>query len=315
MATKSQMGERQPKAGKLWLKWVRIGVGLLVGLPVALLGFYLSLNRTNGKLTSGGERRAYLLYVPPTYDPATPTPLVISIHGFAEWPAHQMQISHWNDLADEYGFLVVYPSGTGLPWRWRIGGPAPSPDVTFISDLIDHLAETYTIDLNRVYANGLSNGGGMSYVLACQLSDRITAVGSVSGAYLLPLAQCNPTRTVPVIAFHGTDDPIVPFTGGPSGSFDYDFPVIPDWMAQWAARNACESPPLDLPAQGSVTGVHYARCGDDTTFTFYTIHGGGHSWPGGDAMPEAIVGHTTQDVNATRLMWEFFQQYTLEPAL
>ncbi len=302
---------RKPHPKRRWLKWIGIGLGLLVGIPAAFLGFYVSLNRTNGRLVSGGERRAYLLYIPPGYDPATPAPLVISIHGFAEWPAHQMQVSGWNELADEYGFLVVYPSGAGLPWRWRAGGPGTSPDVVFISDLIDRLAGQYNIDLSRVYANGLSNGGGMSYLLACKLSERIAAIGSVAGAYLLPLEQCNPARTVPMIVFHGTDDPIVPFTGGPSEAFDHNFPVIPEWVAGWADRNACREPPLDLPVQGDVSGIHYAHCADGAACMFYTIHGGGHSWPGGGSLPQFIVGSTNHDIRATRLMWKFFQQYTL----
>ena len=301
---------KRPFPTKRWLKWLGIGLGLLTGLPVALLGFYVSLNRTNGRLVSAGERRAYLLYVPPAYHPTVPSPLVISLHGFAEWPAHQMQISGWNELADEFGFLVVYPSGTGLPWRWRTQGPE-SPDVAFISDLIDHLADRYNLDRNRVYVNGLSNGGGMSYLLACTLSERIAAVGSVAGAYLLPLERCNPARVVPVIAFHGTADPIVPFDGGPSAAFDYDFPVIPTWMTAWAARNGCAEPPLALPARGDVTGIHYPRCRDGAAFTFYTVHNGGHSWPGGGSLPQFIVGSTNRDIRATRLMWEFFRQYTL----
>ena len=115
-------------------------------------------------------------------------------------------------------FLVVYPEGTGFPRRWRAGGwPGdPMADVVFISDLIDTLSAEYNIDPARIYANGLSNGGGMSFLLGCALSDRIAAIGGVAGAYALPLEDCLPSRPVPMIIFHGTVDAIVPYLGGPS---------------------------------------------------------------------------------------------------
>ena len=286
---------------------------LVVGLPLALAalvaGVFKFANRTNGTLISSGERRHYLLYVPESYKPGEPTPLVISFHGFAEWPAHQRDISRWNDLADEQGFIVVYPMGTRFPLRWRTRG-APSIhadrklDVTFISELIDVLAARYNIDPDRIYANGLSNGGGMTVALACDLAERIAAFGSVSGAYLLPWDACTPSRPVPAIIFHGTADRIVPFEGGPSRAFDIPFPAIPQWVEVLAQRNGCDAAPQSLPARGDVHGVAYAGC--DADVVFYTIDGGGHAWPGGGSMPRAIVGHITQDIDATRVMWEFF---------
>jgi polyhydroxybutyrate depolymerase len=293
---------------------VILGLLMLGALIIAVL--FSWLDETNGKIVSSGQDRTYLLFVPTTYDPSTPTPLVISIHGFAEWPAHQMQISGWNDLADEYGFIVVYPSGTGFPRRWRASGQAgdsgdPMVDVFFISELIDELGRQYNIDPARVYANGLSNGGGLSYVLGCTLSDRIAAVGSVSGAYVYPLDECNPSRPVPMIAFHGTGDPIVPYQGGPSRDSGISFPVIPDWMAARAELNACDGSPAELPASGEASGIRYSGCAQEADVVLYTIHGGGHAWPGGEPMPAWIVGYTTQDINATRVMWEFFRRFSI----
>ncbi len=296
---------------------IRIAL-ILLSLPVALVlmgaGAFFIANHTNGTLESSGVRRSYLLYVPDRYDPTVPAPLVISLHGFAEWPAHQMQVSGWNRLADQYGFIVVYPSGTSFPMRWRASGgagniPDPMVDVTFVSDLIDRLQKDYSIDPTRIYANGLSNGGGMSFLLSCALSERIAAIGSVSGAFLLPWAECNPARQVPVILFHGTSDRIVPYQGGPSKSFDVPFPAIPEWVDALAVRNGCGDSPRALPPSGDVSGIEYTDC--DADVQFYTIAGGGHSWPGGEPMPEYIVGYTSQDVNATRLMWDFFQQHPL----
>lgn len=289
-----------------------LGFGVLGALLLALA--WALINQSDGGIVSGGQRRSYLLHVPASYDPATPAPLVISIHGFAEWPAHQMQISRWNDLADRHGFIVVYPAGTGFPRRWRAGGGTAVDDladVTFIADLIDDLAARYTIDRTRIYANGLSNGGGMSYRLACQLADRIAAVGSVSGAYLFPASDCLPSRPVPFIAFHGTKDPIVPYEGGPSASFDIPFPVVPEWIAGYAERSRCDATPAPLPERGEVSGVEYIGCRDDADVIFYTIAGGGHAWPGSAPLPRFIVGQTSQDIDATAVMWAFFSQHRL----
>ena len=297
----------------------------LIGIPLALLGLAVLLaliaaiaywlsNHTNGTIVSSGRKRSYLLYVPKTYDPATPAPLVISIHGYGEWPAHQMQISRWNSLADQYGFIVVYPSGTGFPKRWRTRGAADSEtdpllDVTFISDLIDKLEGGYNLDPARIYANGLSNGGGMSFVLSCKLSERIAAIGTVSGAYLFAWDEYRPVRPVPVIVFHGTADAVVPYQGGPSRAFNLPFPFIPEWVAALAHHNGCSGTPQEIPARGAVSGIRYNNCTAD--IVFYTIAGGGHAWPGGEPMPKFIVGHTTQDIDATRVMWDFFQQHPL----
>ena len=293
---------------------------IILGLPVILLLVvaiaFLLVNRTNGTLVSSGEKRSYLLYVPNGYDSATPTPLVISMHGFAEWPAHQMQISHWNELAEQYGFIVVYPSGTRFPLHWRVSGRPgsdtdPMLDVIFISDLIDKLESEYNIDPARIYANGLSNGGGMSFALSCKLSERIAAIGSVAGAYLLPWEECRPARVVPAIIFHGTADHVVPYRGGPSRSFDIPFPDISEWVASLAQHNECNSTPQEIPPSGEVSGIQFTDCASHADVVFYTIAGGGHSWPGGKHMPEFIVGYTTRDIDATRAMWSFFQGHPL----
>jgi len=302
---------------KIFIRLFLIILSIPVLLVVVVGAAFMISNRTNGTLTSGGEQRRYLLYVPDSYDPSTPAPLVISIHGFAEWPAHQQQISRWNDLADENGFLVVYPMGTSFPLRWRVSSePGTSPDleqdVAFISDLIDYLEGQYNLDPARIYANGLSNGGGMTFVLACKLSERIAAIGSVAGAQLLPWDECTPSRPVPAIVFHGNADPIVPFEGGPSRSFDIPFPRVDEWVQTLAERNGCGSEPQSLPAAGDANGMHYTGCEQDADVIYYTIDGGGHTWPGGDPLPEWITGYTTGDIDATRLMWDFFQQHPLE---
>jgi polyhydroxybutyrate depolymerase len=289
--------------------WSLLGFSAFSALVLVLFSAWTG--RADGTIMSGGERRAYLLHVPASYDPAKPVPLVISIHGFAEWPAHLRDISRWNDLADRHGFIVAYPAGTGFPRRWRATGAASggNQDVTFIADLLDQLAARYSVDLGRIYINGFSNGGGITYLLTCQLADRIAAAGSVAGAYSLPSDACQPARAVPFIAFHGTADPIVPYAGGTSGQFH--LPVVPDWIAGWAERSGCNPTPTPLPASGPVSGLRHTGCQDGAEVVFYSIEGGGHAWPGSTPLPRFIVGHTPQEPDATEVMWAFFSRHRL----
>ena len=165
-----------------------------ISLPAVLVlmdavSFYAS-NRSNGAIVSSGQQREYHLYVPRSYNRALPTPLVISMHGAGGWPVQQMELSGWNRLAEREGFIVVYPAGVGGggPRVWHMDrGAGLTADIRFISELIDTLRASYNIDSTRVYANGLSNGGGMAFVLSCTLSDRIAAVGMVAAAQLRPI--------------------------------------------------------------------------------------------------------------------------------
>ena len=291
---------------------------ILISLPLLLalveaVSFHVR-NRNNGSIVSSGERREYLLYVPKSYDSTTPTPLVISMHGLEGWPVLQRDLSGWNRLAESRGFIVAYPSGlegTG-PRMWRVRrGAGLEEDVRFISDLIDGLEKAYNIDPTRIYANGLSNGGGMAFVLSCTLSDRIAAVGMVAAAQTLPWSWCTDRRPVPMIAFHGTADSIVPYEGGSSWIGPTSFPDVPEWAANWARRNRCGPEPIESAVAPDVTRREYTKCSDDAAVVLYTIRGGGHTWPGGEPLPEWFAGPTSHSVDATRQMWAFFQEYRI----
>jgi polyhydroxybutyrate depolymerase len=292
-----------------------ISLPLLVVLVEAVS--YHVRNRNNGSIVSSGEKREYLLYVPKSYDSTTPTPLVISMHGGAGWPAMQRDVSKWNRLAEHNEFIVVYPAGVRLggtgPRAWRLmDRPTDlTKDVRFISDLIDELEKAYNIDPARIYANGLSNGGGMAFVLSCTLSDQIAAVGMVGAAQMLPWSWCTDRRPVPMISFHGTADSAVPYEGGKSWVWDGSFPDVLEWTASWARRNRCGPDPVELPVAVDVTRREYTDCADDAAVVLFTIHGGGHTWPGGIPFPEWILGPTSESVDATRQMWVFFQEHRL----
>ena len=296
---------------KTVLRIIAIFFIAVITLVLAALALYVLSNRTNGQLTSSGERRRYLLYVPENYHPERPTPLVINIHGLVQWPANQMRVSQWNQLADQHGFIVVYPSGTGIPLRWRVADE-PDKEVAFFSDLISVLGQEYNIDPSRVYANGLSNGGGMSLLLACRLPDQIAAVGAVAGAFHGTCEDPAQARPVPAIFFHGEEDRIVPFEGGIYERTGMPFPNIPEFVAAYAQGNGCQPQPATLTETATVTGIRYSGCDQDADVVFYAIADGGHTWPGGSPLPEWIAGKTSQEIDASALMWAFFQEFVLE---
>ena len=172
----------------------------------------------NKTVISSGMTRQYILYVPSSYNISKQMPLIFVFHGYSGTPEFMLDYTDMADLADTYDFIVAVPKGTGS-WNalsWNAGsccGYASSynvDDVTFVSDMIDMISSEYCIDPARIFATGLSNGGMMSYRLACELSDRIAAVAPVAGD--IRLAECNPPRPVPGIAFHGTADAVIPYS-------------------------------------------------------------------------------------------------------
>ncbi len=262
-------------------------------------------------ITSAELERDFLLYIPAAYD--LPLPLVISFHGFAASGLEQQENTEFNRIADENGFIVAYPQGTGFPRRWYGGlsnfaNQTDARDVTFTADVIAALADC--IDPARVYANGFSAGGGMSHRLACQLSEQITAIGTVSGAYSQLDGGCQPERAVPVISLHGTDDPVVPFTGT---NIENGLPDINDWARGWAERNNCTPDTvIDDDSTDTIEILRYTDCDDEAEVILYSIIGGGHTWPGNVPQgPSFLLGSTNDEIIAGEVMWQFFREYAL----
>lgn len=293
-----------------------ITVIALICLPAAIAAVealrYFVANRPTHTIVSSGLTRDYTLHVPSGYDGSKPTPLVISMHGASLWGAAQQALSQWDRVADREGFIVVYPSarsGNG-PRVWEATpGRDVSRDVTFIGNLIDSLGRTYNIDPARIYANGLSNGGGMAFVLSCRMADRIAAVGLVASAQLLPWSSCADDRSVPMVNFHGTADPDTPYDGGKTWVAPQTLPSVPGWTANWARRNRCGPTPTESRIADDVTRTEYTGCAGNAAAVLYTIHRGGHTWPGGGALPEWFVGTTTRSIDASSVMWEFFSNH------
>ena len=262
-----------------------------------------------------GRLRNYMVYLPNNYTGSTNFPLVIYLHCYG-WTAQQgMNYTMLNQVADASDFIVVYPSA--IPnWNSGIGDnpswPTPNvDDVGFINALIDTMSNNYSIDLERVYACGYSNGGVMSYKLACQLSHRIAAIASVGGVISTSTAEsCNPVRTVPILQIHGTSDPWVPINGS-TGWYSVD-----QTLSYWTSFNDCVQvdttilPDLDPTDGCTVEKVSYTNCSDNSNVVYYKVNNGGHTWPG--AGPAGYpAGNTNQDINAGVEIWNFFKNHKL----
>ncbi|MCH7718165.1 MAG: hypothetical protein IIB21_01730 [Chloroflexi bacterium] len=291
-------------------------------------------------ITSGGVTREYILYVPPSYTGAETVPVVLNWHGLGSNASDQQDYSELPAKADEAGFIVAAPQGLGDPASHNFTTIVPEPDsVLFTNDLLDELESQLCIDTARVFSTGFSNGAQMSTRLACNASERIAAIAPVAGWYFPPAIvqlsaepPCSSTRPVPIIAFHGAADPLIPFDGGP-GTLDLVFRDIDDEvLPEWAEHNGCAGVPTEEQAAPGVRLVRYADCDQGATVELYVIEdadgagpgteGGGHTWPGSTFVlpPEtkARIGLTTHEISATDLMWEFFQAHALpasqEPA-
>jgi polyhydroxybutyrate depolymerase len=281
-------------------------------LVVLLLGsFMLSAQQTlTGTIMHDGIERDYRIRVPVVAEDAS---LVFNLHGFGSSAFEQELYSFMNTVADTAGFFVCYPDGLGTEQAWNVGWDfgSQADDVGFISALIDTLAATYSIDTNRVYSCGMSNGGFMSYRLACELNDRIAAVASVTGS-MVPsyLPDCNPGKPVPVLEIHGTADDVVAY----EGTFPISAP-IPDVLDFWATNNGCATEPVeeavpdtDMSDATTATRVSFPDCEDGQDVLHFRINGGGHTWPG-SSIP---IGVTNQDIVASAEIWHFFSQFTLD---
>lgn len=272
------------------------------------------------------ERRT-LVYIPRGYDPARPTPVVVAFHGGGGNPENMMSFCGLNEKADQAGFIVAYPYGTGrLPNRLLTfnGGNCCGyamehgiDDVGFVRTMLDDLAAIAPVDVNRVYATGMSNGGIMAYRVASELSDRFAAIAPVGGPMGTP--TCAPSRPVAVMHFHGTADAQAPFNGGqgegnPLTNVRPIFLSVKHSLDQWIKANGCDAVPAavplpDLAADGtSVLRTTWSGGKDGAEVVLIEITNGGHTWPGQEPRLERL-GRSTRDISANDLMWEFFERH------
>ncbi len=256
-----------------------------------------------------GMQRSYILHVPKGYDGSKPVPLVLNFHGHGSNAVQQEYFSLMDGTSDADGFIVAYPEGINGSWNagvcCQFTGPT-TDDVGFARAVVTDIESRTCIDDKRVYSTGMSNGGYLSHLLACKAADVFTAIAPVAGVLGIPPSQCNPSRPVPVIEFHGIADPIVPYNGGDTlGS-----PSVPDTFKGWAARDGCTGSPVQTFQNGKATCMTYEQCSAGVKVTLCSIQDEGHCWPGTAFCPPTL-GTPNTDISANNEMWKFFTQYAL----
>ncbi|MFH1802345.1 MAG: PHB depolymerase family esterase [archaeon] len=320
-----------------------MGFKIILGVVVLILVFVglLFAVRDGGKegwhdfsIDHEGLERTYRVYVPSSYDPDIGSwPVVLNFHGgFGNAEAAERQTA-MSLTAEEKGFILVYPeavvgerSESGKNYRHWNGGPrvdankAPNvDDVGFVSELLDDLEGKFNVDSTKVYATGISNGGTMVYRLACELSDKISAIAPV-GTNQLEI-DCNPGRAVPVMHLHGVEDGFFPYEGG-AGEISDSLQPVEETILEWVDRNGCSDEFNELEGFGECRV--YSGCDQGARVVLCLIEGHGHTWPGPgiyagartcESNPDGnlcnilkgITGPRNYDFQANALMWDFFE--------
>lgn len=263
-------------------------------------------------ISSGGVDRDFFLYVPDIYDESTPAPLVFCFHGYGSSASVNLSYTGFRDVADTAGFILIHPQGTldatGTP-HWNVGwGLSSVDDVAFTQDMIDYVGDNYNLNNERVYSTGMSNGGFMSYVLACELSNQIAAIASVTGSMSPPTANsCSPAHPTPVLQIHGTDDPTVPYEGAIFAQ------SIDNVLSYWVNYNQCNTSPSqtsipDINTGDGTTVDHfvYGNGTNGTTVELFKVYNGGHDWPGAFG---------NYDISSNIEIWKFFSRYDINGTL
>ncbi len=276
-------------------------------------------------LTVDGNPRSFIVYLPTGYNNAGKMPLIFAIHGGSGTPEGMINIANFKTIADRDKVVLVYPAG--IQKNWNDGRPTtPNQlginDVSFFNQLCDYTINNYSVDGTKIYATGISNGGFMSSRLGCELSNRIAAIAvdaaTIEATTIAP--NCNPGRPVPAIYIHGTSDPLVPFTGGQmTAGGTAGGTVLSHFQAidKWVTINGCNSTPTitdlpDISNDGTTIKQRvYAGGTKSSEVVSYVVLNGGHTWPQGfQYLNEAIIGKTSQDMNACEVIWTFFKRFS-----
>lgn len=247
-------------------------------------------------------KRSFLMHIPTDFK--SPAPVVFTFHGRGSNAQQQLALTGFEQVSEEGRFIVVAPNAVG--GRWDILG---GTEAEYLQQVF---ASVPCTDSSRVYASGMSMGSGFTFALACAQQRRFAAFGGVALTGFAP--ACETVPPAPIIYFHGTKDQVVPFRGGQPQGEDITLKPVPKVMREWARHNQCTTDTVRKLGD-DVTFTEWSQCADNADVEYYRVARGGHTWPGAaefiaDAI-EPTLGTTTQTVAATRLMWEFFQQYSL----
>jgi len=253
-------------------------------------------------LLSGGVERTAILHVPPAAA-GQRLPVLVGLHGAGG--KFFQSYTGFSVLADSEGFIAVYPNPIDEEdghtfWDISSSQAGGGPDVQFISDLLDYVESNLCVDTSRVYAAGVSNGGGMAARAACELSTRFAAFASIAGGYK-SLPPCQPTNPVSVIEVHGTADGSVPYNGSPPDGAG----AVRPWLASWSEHDGCQGPPAVSRIAPRVARYDLTQCAEGAAVEHIEIFGGNHQLPGG-LPPDRGQAST---VSATWLVWSFLRQH------
>jgi len=303
-------------------RWILSGVVVL-----SLASSWVHAGSISRRIIVDQHERTYALYVPANISERVPAAIVIALHGGTGNGARMAELSRFAQIADREGILVAFPDG--LRGHWRDGRTLPAgmlaegvDDVAFIAALLDDAAKFHKLDPHRIYAAGISNGGIFAHYLALKMSDRIAAIGVVSGGIAIELAaEFKPTEPVSVMMIHGKSDPLVPYDGGKVGRAHGSVVPIEKAIELWRGVDGL---------QGDAKHLHKAAnaadaCGEDwqawsggrnaSAVTLIALDGGGHTWPGAAKnLPAAAVGKACAELDATQTIWEFFKQHPKNPS-
>jgi len=257
-----------------------------------------------------GHDRSYRLYVPTGYVHDEATPLVLNFHGTGSFALSQRLFSLMDGPADARTVLVAYPEGLPLDDEQvfdaglRDFSSAPRDDVDFARAIVDDVASRACVDLRRVYSTGMSNGARMSYRIGCEAADLFAAIAPVAGVLSLAADDCQPSRPVPAIHFHGTADFVAPYdrAGG------FSTMSVPDMFALWAEKTECSGAPVVTFEKDDVRCESYESCARGAEIMLCTIEGAGHCWPGN---PTCSLGGSTETINASEAMLDFMLRFEL----
>jgi polyhydroxybutyrate depolymerase len=267
-------------------------------------------------LTVDGRARTATVHLPVPMPDLRKLPLVLAFHGRLGDGAAQEELSHFNQVADQNGFIAVYPDGYQRSWN---DGRRDTPsnrdgvrDVAFVRALLHRLEKKYPVDQRRVYALGMSNGGFFAQRLACVLAGRFAAIATVAAVLPKTVAKrCTPGRPMSVLMIMGTKDPLVPYGGGGFGRARLLSAKAS--ARKWRELAGCKRPvvrevPDVRPHDGTSTRILLANhCQGGAVVKLYVVKRGGHTWPGGEQyLPQHAIGLTSRDFNASRTIWSFF---------
>lgn len=279
-------------------------------------------DQTQLALDHEGVSRSYLLYLPSTYNKNIPSPLLIALHGRSSDPQRMANLTRFNTRADKHGFVVVYPEGIQQQWNYLhgISGFKPQPnDSEYLLRVVDAVTDKYSIDPDRIYLTGISNGGFMAQRLACYAPERFAGFASVAaGGYAAMPLDCENRFPVNMLYLHGTADTKVPWRGlsvkDATGDLQAVTMSITNSVKFWAERNQCspEVTSKEILSKGNSPGTRVRilssnNCIGNAEVILYAIVGGGHNWPGVPSfIPPSIAGRVNMDIHASDVIWSFF---------